>query len=279
MIKARYFLLLFILSWALCRATQAMEVVHFNSGVAPPTPFKLKRAKAKGLNIEQELGFPILGHLSRPDREGRFAAIVMLHGCSGIYPSDIRWASQFVTWGYVVLVVDSLSPRSEFDVCKNPTTIISPHTRALDAYGALAYLRTLPFVNPLKIAIAGWSHGGTASLIAMNPADVTVQFEQRFKAVIAFYPYCLSGTVESPSLILVGDSDEWAPHKQCEGIGISELVVYPDTYHGFDVIELTEGITVEGMNGKQFRLLYNMQAHKNAVDRVERFLHTHLAND
>ena len=279
MTKVLYILLSFVLSWALFGTTQAMEVVHFNSGVAPPSPFKLKQAKAKGLKIAQELGFPIWGHLGRPDGEGRFAAIVMLHGCSGIYPPDIRWASQFVAWGYIVLVVDSLSPRSEFDICKNPTTIISPQTRALDAYGALAYLRSLPFVDPLKIAIAGWSHGGTAALIAMNPADVTVRFEQRFKATIAFYPYCLSGTIDSPSLILVGDSDEWAPHKQCKGIGISELVVYPDTYHGFDIIDFAEGITVEGPNGKQFRLLYNMQAHKNAVDRVGKFLNTHLAND
>lgn len=233
----------------------------------------------QGLKIKQESGFPIWGHLSRPDGGGRFPSIVMLHGCSGISPSNVRWASQFVAWGYVVLMVDSLGPRSELDVCNEPTTIVSMDTRSFDAYGALAYLRTLSFVDPDRIAVAGWSHGGNAALTTMNLLGVTGRIEQRFTAAIAFYPYCLGGTIDAPTLILVGDSDEWAPHKQCEATSNTELIVYPDTYHGFDAEEWGEGITVEGMNGVQYRLLYNKQAHENAVDRVGEFLRTYLRND
>jgi dienelactone hydrolase len=256
-----------------------MEVVYFESGVAPPSPFKLKQAKAKGIEIKQEPGFPISGHLGRPDGGGRFAAIVMLHGCTGISPSNVRWASKFVAWGYVVLLVDSFGPRSESNVCKDPLTIVSMDTRSFDAHGALAYLRTMSFVDPDRIAVAGWSHGGNATLTAMNPSGVTSRLEQRFTAAIAFYPYCLGGTIGAPTLILVGDSDEWVPHKQCEGKKNTELIVYPDTYHGFDAEEWVEGITVEGMNGVQYRLLYNKQAHENAIDRAGEFLHTHLGSD
>ncbi len=52
--------------------------------------------------------------------------------------------------------------------------------------------------------------------------------------------------------------------------------MYPDTYHGFDAEEWIKGTTLEGMNGVQYRLLYNKQAHENAVDRVGEFLRTHL---
>ena len=133
--KAWNFLLIVVLGLVLCRTTLGMEVVHFESGVAPPSPFKLKQAKAKGLEIKQESGFPIWGHLSRPDGGGRFPSIVMLYGCSGISPSNVRWASQFVAWGYVVLMVDSLGPLSELDVCKEPTTIVSMDKRSFKVYG------------------------------------------------------------------------------------------------------------------------------------------------
>ena len=73
-------------------AVHAAEVVHFTSAVLPPTAFKLKRAKAQGKELELEPGFPVWGHLSKPTGAGPFPAVVLMHGCSGIFPTHVRWA-------------------------------------------------------------------------------------------------------------------------------------------------------------------------------------------
>ena len=54
----------------------------------------------------------LTGRLNKPDGEGPFPAIVLLHGCGGIQPKrDHRWAERLSGWGYVTLQVDSFWPR------------------------------------------------------------------------------------------------------------------------------------------------------------------------
>ena len=77
--------------------------------------------------------------------------------------------------------------------------------------------------------------------------------KEKFRAAIAFYPPCLGlkGSMTVPTLILIGELDDWTPADECRNLaegrddyGISrqkglgfpiELVVYPGAYHGFDV--------------------------------------------
>ena len=50
--------------------------------------------------------------LTRPEGEGPFPAVVMLHGCNGLWrPWDDLWAGRLVRWGYVAFQVDSFGPR------------------------------------------------------------------------------------------------------------------------------------------------------------------------
>ena len=51
------------------------------------------------------------GKLTKPQGNGPFPAIVMLHGCRGIDKAQDAWAERFATWGYVALQVDSYAPR------------------------------------------------------------------------------------------------------------------------------------------------------------------------
>jgi dienelactone hydrolase len=44
------------------------------------------------------------------------------------------WSDRLVTWGYVVLTVDSFTPRGFENNCKEE--MVTPWTRALDAYDA-----------------------------------------------------------------------------------------------------------------------------------------------
>ena len=161
--------------------------------------------------------------------------------------------------GYVTLVVDSFRPRSVLSVCRDPFGEISPNTRALDAYGAQAYLQTLPFVDPSRIGVAGWSHGANAVLAAVDSNGITSRIEQQFKSAMAFYPYCfVDGKYALPTLILLGTSDEWAPLHRCKDMQTQspdgevniEIVSYAGATHGFDVWEARGGQKVKGPFGK-----------------------------
>ena len=87
----------------------ASEQVHFNSASVPPSPFKIKQAKAKGIDLKPKLGVEITGKLSKPEGAGSFPTVVLLHSCFGIRPYQDRWATKLAKWGYVALQVDSFS--------------------------------------------------------------------------------------------------------------------------------------------------------------------------
>ena len=61
--------------------------------------------------------------------------------------------------GYVALVIDSQGSRG----LAYPLSA-SEYDQTIDLYGALAYLESLNFVEPDRIAIAGWSQGAGAAL-------------------------------------------------------------------------------------------------------------------
>ncbi len=264
----------------------ASEVVHFTSAVLPPTPFKLRQAKAQGKELKQDPGIPLWGHLSKPAGPGPFPAVVLMHDCVGIRPTHERWASQLTELGYVTLMLDSFGPRNAFNVCKDYVGIVSPNIRALDAHGALAYLQGLPFVDRARIGVVGWSHGGNSALATVNTAGITARLPQRFKAAIAFYPYCFGGgDFDLPTLILLGEADEWTPLSQCQelkarsqnGGATIELIAYPGAFHAFDVSELQQGRSIEGPNGRTYWIQYNKEAHEAAAERVRSFLAEHLS--
>ena len=66
---------------------------------------------------------PVVGYLARPDTglsavltsrsngAERYAAVVVLHRCSGISSHSAQIADRLGSWGYVALLVDSLAPR------------------------------------------------------------------------------------------------------------------------------------------------------------------------
>ena len=271
---------------AIQASVHATDVVHFTSAVLPPSPLKLRQAKAQGKELKQEPGLPLWGHLNKPAGTGPYPAVVLMHGCAGIRPTYARWASHLTELGYVTLILDSLGPRSVFNVCKTPFIIASPQTRAFDAHGALAYLQGLPFVDGARIGVEGWSHGGNSVLAAVNNSGTTAKLPQRFKAAIAFYPYCIGwGDYILPTLILLGEADEWGPLSQCQmlkaqsknGGALIELVAYPGVFHAFDVLELENGLSFEGLHGKTYWLQYNKKAHEDAAKRVRSFLAEHLS--
>jgi hypothetical protein len=108
--------------------------------------------------------------------------------------------------------------------------------------GGLAYLASLPFIDPDRIAVVGYSQGALGG--------VETLFDRHFRTAIAYYPGCWSetGAVSIPTVILIGALDDWTPARDCEamikrrtGQGAPlKLIVYPGAYHAFNARSLID---------------------------------------
>jgi dienelactone hydrolase len=113
------------------------------------------------------------GYLARPDSGlsaelggslnygAPFPAVVVLHGCAGIFGHSAVIADRLSSWGYVTLAVDSLGPRGVGIANRCGRGLPD---QAFDAYAALRYLSQLDFVDPARVAVFGQSMG------ALGPA-------------------------------------------------------------------------------------------------------------
>lgn len=179
--------------------------------------------------------------LYRPERSPR-PAVVLLHTCGGVAPFVHDWARWLQGEGYVALVLDSFAPRGATN-CQgrnHPGTV----DVAADAFGALHYLRSLPFVDGTRIGVMGFSYGGNATLLVSGAGFyLRGPAKEGFQAAVALYPNCgsLSDTT-TPLLMLLAGADDQAPAEVCISVGETlqrdkrpvRWVVYPSATHGFD---------------------------------------------
>jgi dienelactone hydrolase len=220
-----------------------------------------------------------------PNGPGPFPAVILLHACGGPSGRDELWAEQFRQWGYLVLRVNSFAPRGLKSVCGGG--IFSPQERVADVFDALTHLRSKRDVDPTRIAIAGWSHGGSTVLMTM--AAASEEPEQRFRAAIAFYPGCRGvppWRARIPTLMLLGEIDDWTPSSPCEELSLRQRsagldvrhVTYPGAHHGFDnPLRGTASRRVpEARGGRGATMQYNQAAAEDSVVQVQKFLATHL---
>lgn len=208
----------------------------------------------------------IEGYLTKPKGTGPFPAVVLLHSCLGL-PSDRgSIGSMLAGWGYVALFVDDFTTRGLSDTC----AVDFPEGLA-DAFGGLAFMTTLPYVDKTRIAAIGYSQGADTALklAALGTASA-------FKAVAALYPPCGNrpdAQLQLPTLILVGAADTVTPASYCQQLAGNQstaeikLVVYPGAGHVFDDPAFAGGKQVLGM-----RLQFNQRAAIEAHAELRRFL-------
>lgn len=189
---------------------QIVTIILLVIGTASITAgFESKEVRFKGTGMSSGGEQLILtGKLVRPQGDGPFPAVVLLHTSFGMGTYEDIWAKRLATWGYVSLQVDSFGPRAVANTVMN-RDLVPGSVRAQDAYDAKSYLDGLLFVDRKRIALIGWSHGGWATLHAV----FSQKSSDPFKAAIAFYPICdvpLEAT-SPPLLILSGDRDANMP--------------------------------------------------------------------
>jgi dienelactone hydrolase len=242
-------------------------------------------------NLDGHTPANLSGYLARPDAglsaeigghsDGApYPAVVVLHGCNGMFGHSAVIADRLSSWGYVTLAVDSLGPRASGIANRCDKGLPE---QAFDAYAALRYLAQLDFVDPARVAVLGQSLGAETALHAVVDHNLAAQsFDRRFRAAVAYYPYCDASmaTAAAPSLILVGEADERNPVEDCRKVAAHArrdgapvtLIVYPGVHHNFDVALLSPRTRYKG-----FWMEYNEQATKDAEEKTHAFLDAHLA--
>jgi dienelactone hydrolase len=252
----------------------AGELVHLESATVKPTPFQLRIARQNGQALKAVPGVLLNGYLTRPPGDGPFPAVVVLHGCSGLFPGGEKtWSERLSSWGYAVLAVDSFSTRGIKETCDRSQLA----DRVYDAYGALEFLSKLSFVDQQRIALMGFSAGGITTLEAVQLGGAEQLMERKFKAAIAYYPNCsaANGDMAVPTLILIGELDDWTPAKKCQemmaersGKGSAvRLDVFKGARHAFASPGFKASTEEYG-----HRLEYNAAAADQSISDVRAFL-------
>ncbi|MBL0727128.1 dienelactone hydrolase family protein [Piscinibacter sp. HJYY11] len=218
---------------------------------------------AAAARAESEVSFPsldaprgqavVLKAYWHPVAAPKAPAIVLLHGCGGMHGRNGRPSERmrdYAQWlngeGWHVLVVDSLTPRGERELCtqRNGERAITQTNRRLDAQAALQWLASRPEVDAKRLGLLGWSNGGSTVLAATNRKHRAVAAAAvQPSLAVAFYPGCESELRRgyepvAPLLMLVGEADDWTPaapcHRLAAGASQIEIEGYAGAYHGFD---------------------------------------------
>ena len=110
--------------------------------------------------------------LYAPEGKGPFPAIVLFHGCNGMWTpageanrTHEAWAQHFRQKGYVALLVDSFGPRGEKEICAQGIRKIHPgRERVADAQAPLRWLARRADIRRERVHLLGWSNRGATVL-------------------------------------------------------------------------------------------------------------------
>ncbi|MGH6661773.1 MAG: dienelactone hydrolase family protein, partial [Rhodospirillales bacterium] len=215
----------------------------------------------------------VTGLLARPDGQGPFPAVVLLHSCGG-FTSHVTsdWPNYLTGLGYVALGVDTFGSRG-YQRCPNPLWRAGA-TWMKDAYGALDYLAAQPFVDKNRIAVMGFSLGANYINGSIVPGRARAGGLD-FKAAIGFYGHCSYYPKGSIPLMEIAAEMDPSHRHGCEAAARAypeiEVHVIPGAYHAFDSVEASGKLGAIGE-----RMEYSWQATKKSRELTKAFLARHL---
>ena len=191
----------------------------------------------------------IAGELRFPrGTTGRLPAVILLHGSGGIGAREEFWSKYLSELGMASFLVDSFLGRGIVQTSTDQDQLGRLAT-ILDGYRAFDVLAAHPRIDSARIALMGFSRGGTATLYAsMTRLREMWNPRANFAAFIPLYGSCsatLIGDTEISSAPLRqfhGMADDWvtvAPCRPCfeclRAAGRdAKLTEYPDAHHSYD---------------------------------------------
>ena len=217
--------------------------------------------------------------------------------CGGVRSEIHDWAKDAVSRGYVAFVLYSLGPRGVSSVCIPPFSV--SFLRGIkDTFQALAHLEKLPFVDPQRIGLMGFSWGAMVGLLGSSASRADVLSDgKRFGAVVSFYPACwfpafrnfrevefLRPDTDRPLMVLMGEDDNETPPADClprlkaladKGVPV-EWHLYPKATHCWDCSSL-HNFTKKDWRGTTISYQHSKQITKDSADRAFDFLERRMS--
>lgn len=257
-----------------------LALLALNTHPAQTAP--LHSSSPQDVSFTNQQGLTITGKLYKPSGSGPYPAVVMLHGCSGIFSNSDpskgvgtlfnEWGDRLVNAGYVALLVDSYTPRSAPQNQCGASVTSPVHDRPYDAYAAYHYLHAQSYITD-SIGLLGWSAGGSSAMATMV---YTASTEANFRAAAIFYAGCglnnafhgLSKSTWKPYAhvrFFHGTADSTVALSSCQtrvdravALGASiatgnsvELTSYSGAHHSFDQAKQVGGnFTIEDVDAK-----------------------------
>jgi dienelactone hydrolase len=241
---------------ASAQAQVARQEVHaFQSVTLSDTEFLGGKQDGKPVTLAGLLRLPKVG----PDK---LPAVILLHGAGGMGGTGSmidEWSLELNQIGIATFAIDSWAGRGIVETATDQTRA-GRLNRIVDAYRGLELLAKHQQIDPARIALMGFSHGGQSALYSAvtrfrksyGPTD------QEFAAHVAFYPPCMTTyrgddqVTAKPIRVLHGTADDWNPLAPCRAyverlstLGKDiRLVEYPDAYHVFDAPAFKEALKV-----------------------------------
>ncbi|KRB69202.1 dienelactone hydrolase family protein [Noviherbaspirillum sp. Root189] len=218
----------------------------------------------------------------KPEGEGPFPAVVLVHTCGGIQSHISERAKELIEAGFVVLVQDSYGPRGHTTFC-TPAGVGAPRVYK-DSFDALKHLSQLKVVEPSRIYLVGLSLGSFAAAAVSSPEVARwVGTNDRFRASVGWYGACnfdvspypkwelIRRDVDRPVMLLMARNDTETPIADCfpllenlknEGKPVA-WHIYDDATHGWDKSDPRRGYQ------------YNATVTTDAMKRTIEFLKQH----
>jgi dienelactone hydrolase len=182
----------------------------------------------------------------------RLPAIMLLHGSGGIARNVHDWVDVFNAMGIATFAPDSFTGRGLRSIASNQTAL-GRMVQVFDAYRALEVLAKHPRVDRTRIALMGWSRGGSGPLYASlrRFQEMHGPPGAAFAAYIPFYAPCHvrlreeEDVADKPIRIFHGAADDLVPVAPCRayverlrkaGKDI-QLTEYPGARHLFDNVD------------------------------------------
>jgi dienelactone hydrolase len=209
--------------------------------------------------------------LATPPGKGPFPTVLLIPGCGGLTgyaghnPIMDEYARSAVEAGWAAAILDSYAPRgwepnwARHRVCSGVR--LPGFRRAADVLAGLDLLQRDPRVDPRRLRIASWSHGGWAVgdlAVLRDPGDGS--FARTMEGVEALqftYPYCgfpsqggrRDWTWRGGVRMVFAEQDQVQPQAGClplvararKGGSAVEVVVVPGATHAFDERMQTPG--------------------------------------
>ena len=232
-----------------------IELRTFSSLTLTDSQFLQGEAKATPVTLAGELRFPAT---AAPGV--KLPAVILVHGAGGIGAGPENWARIFNRMGIATFTIDSFSARGLVQVMSNQDAL-GRFSTTLDTFRAQETLSAHPRIDPARIAVMGFSRGGTAVLYsAMRRFQKA--WSPNFKAVqtIVFYASCYDQLDEDLDVAgsireFHGSADDYAAIQPCRDYfkrlkaagRDAEQVEYPGAHHGFDnMLAKTEPVVSTG---------------------------------